>query len=197
MIHDIRLAKALTIGVLAVSSSIAMAAETVTGNASVTVQNAFNLSETTALSFGTIRATGDTAGTETAALQISSDGTSNNPTSTDSTAAAISVITAGNAAVFTIDSAAPSSNLTITLPSSAITLTSTLNDGLFSIDTFEATITSGPRDGTAYSAGNLLTDSTGAVTFAVGATLTTGTGATDGAYDDGSYTGTYSITVDY
>ncbi|TDO97386.1 DUF4402 domain-containing protein [Marinomonas balearica] len=197
MINDFRLAKALAVGALAVSSSIAMGAETATGNASVTVQNAFNLSETTALSFGTIRATGDTAGTQTAELQISSDGTSNNPETTDSTAAAISVIEAGEPAVFTIDSAAPSSNLTITLPSAAIELTSTLNDGLFSIDDFEATITSGPRDGTAYASGNLLTDDTGGVTFAVGATLTTGTGATDAAYTDGTYTGTYEITVDY
>ncbi len=180
------------------ASSLALA-ETVNTTATVTVQNAFNLLEATPFDLGTIRATADPAGTETATVLVPADGSS--PTAATSGApAAVSILTAGSPATYTIDSAAGFTSLTLTLPGAPIAVAAGAappGTPAFTLGTFTGYITSGPNSGTAYAASNLQTDATGAVSFAVGATLTTDATVTTAPYIDGAYTGTFPVIVVY
>lgn len=189
----------LAIGVFSALPLSAIAA-TVSATASVTVQNAFSLSQTTALSFGTIRAKADTSGStnHVASLIVNPDGSASTASSTGANAS-ITVISQGTPAVFAISNAAPNTNLTITSPGT-VTLSRTGGGGAnFTVDTWAFRITSGTNANTAYSTGspNLLTDNTGAVTFAAGATISTQATTPSADYTDGSYTGTYNMVVNY
>ncbi|MFT2109965.1 DUF4402 domain-containing protein [Marinomonas sp. 2405UD68-3] len=196
--------KSIVIGsiLLAGASSIAVA-ETVNTTATVTVQNAFNLTEVTPLNLGTLRATADPAGTETATVVIPADGSA--PTAaTSGPPAALSVLTAGTPATYTVDSAAGFTSLTLTLPGPTTTITVAAaaappGTPAFTLGTFTGYITSGPNSGTAYTTAtpNLQTDATGTVSFSVGATLTTDATTTTSPYIDGDYTGTFPVIVVY
>jgi hypothetical protein len=184
--------------VAATCAATTIAAESVTSTATVVVQNAFVLTENQALSFGTIRAKADTAGSTTASLIIPADGSAHSVTRTGTIAQSnIIEITAGAPATYSVSSAAPLTNLTITLPTTAIALTNNNSVASFTIGSFGAHITSGANSGAAYSASNLQTDANGAVNFSVGATLTTDGSTPAADYTDGTFTGTYTITVSY
>ncbi|MCZ2720692.1 DUF4402 domain-containing protein [Marinomonas sp. 15G1-11] len=191
--------KHIVIGSIFLGAASFSMAETVNTTATVTVQNAFNLVEATPFTVGTIRATADPAGTETATVVIPADGSA--PTAATSGApAAVSVLTAGTPATYTVDSAAGFTSLTLTLPAAPINLTAAAappGTPKFTLGTFTGYITSGPNNGTAYAAANLQTDATGAVSFSVGATLTTDAAASTSPYIDGDYTGTFPVIVIY
>lgn len=181
-------------------------AETATGDASVTVSNAFTLAQDTALDFGTIRAQVSDAGGTTASvvtLTLPANGTT--PTATETTAgvgtttnASINIINQGTPGTFSVSGAAPDSILTITFDS-AFDLTITSGGPKFTATVDEAYITSGPNANRAYSPGvdDLFTDSTGAVTFNVGGTLATDSAGSATNYRDQTYTGSYTMTVNY
>lgn len=189
--------KYLAVATLPVIASSAFALETVNSTATVVVQNAFTLTESAAMTFGTIRATADTAATATASLTLPADGSAGAVTAGTPASANIVIITAGTPASFAVSNAAPSTALTLTLPASAVSLTTAGGTANFTVDTFVAQITSGPSNGSAYAASNLITDAAGAVTFDVGATLHTDATTPASDYLDGTYTGNYTVQVDY
>lgn len=184
--------------VAAVTFSGAALAEKATGNASVQVQNNFTVTEDVALSFGTVVAIaeGDAANTgDVAEMVVNSDGVTAD-SFTQGTLASLVAISPGNRAEFSVSGAAPNTVLTITNPS-AFTLTdpSSGDTKIFNVDTFtNSVITSG----TAFTYD---TDATGVLVFGLGATLGTdnvlagSAGAV--AYDNVTFTGTYTMTVNY
>lgn len=191
-----QIAQVAILTVAGVSSLNAVAQEVETGNMSVTVQNAFTLAQTTPLSFGTVRA--KTEGTNIANLIIPSDPNDNVAGSVNANASIASIVD-GNAAEWSVSDVSAFALLEITLPTTASNVTGVaLPPGTpgFTADDFTAYVLSGPNANTVYaSAGDLQADINGDVTFAVGATLFTA--ADTDQYFDGSYTGTYSITVNY
>ena len=190
----------------ALSGSYAMA-ETASGTASVTVSNAFTLAETTPLTFGTIRAQVSSAdGTTQNVVTMTLPANGTNPSVAETTAgtgnttdASINIITPGTPGTFSISNAAPNSVLTITFPASAFDLTTASGGATFSATINDAYITSGPNANRTYNASTdpLLTDGTGAVTFDVGGTLATQAGGFATNYRDQTYSGTYTMTVNY
>lgn len=200
-----KITKVLGASFVLAASTNALAAETATATATVSVLNAFTLTADTALDFGTIRATADDAGdgTNIATLVMSADPGAAAASGTTNNAAEITVLTAGSPAEFSVSGVAAFSNLTVTLP---VVESSLVASGLpgtaadFTINTFTAFITSGGNSGSAYSASNLQADNTGAVTFNVGATLSTddaGSAVTQNYQDSVAYTGTFDVEVDY
>jgi len=168
-----------------------------------TVQNSFTIQESSSLTFGTIRAVADVS-TNQATLIIGSDGTT--VTANQASPAFITVVSDGTPATYTITGAAPNTRLTITDPS-AVTLShtnpTTTNNPTFTVNGFEYTVTTGGTS-SPYTGSNLQTDGTGSASFSLGVTLSTqasATAATAGdlsrAYEDGSYRGTYTMTVNY
>ncbi|WP_067214795.1 DUF4402 domain-containing protein [Marinomonas gallaica] len=178
----------------AIGMSSAFALEQVNGSATVIVQNSFTLQEDSGLDFGTVRASADTTGTTVATLTLPADGSASSVV--QGTNATIQEITPGAAATFSISGAAPSTALTLTLPTST-TLTTGGGTASFTVNNFIAEVTSGPSNGSTYAASNLITDTAGAVTFSVGADLVTDDGTPSADYLNGTYTGTYQVSVDY
>lgn len=199
-----KIASAITLATLV---SAPVLAETTTGNAAVTVSNAFTLAEDSRLDFGTIRAQVSSADGTTAnvvTMTLPANGT--NPTVSETTAgtgnsvsASINVITAGTPGTFSVSGAAPNSVLNITLPASPFNLTTTSGGASFEVTVNDAYITSGPNANRTYNASTdpLITDGTGAVTFDVGGTLSTDAAGSATNYRDQEYTGTYTMTVTY
>ncbi|SBS26573.1 hypothetical protein MAQ5080_00556 [Marinomonas aquimarina] len=192
---------------VALSGNYALA-ETATGNASVTVSNAFTLEETTPLSFGTIRAqVGSIPSSDEAAyseLSLPADGSNATVTNTastgDGTASSINIIDPGTPGTFSVSGAAPNQVLVIT-PPGAFDLTTTTGGAVFEVSIAEADIriTSGANANRTYSSGtnDLITDDSGSVTFDVGGTLSTDTDGNATNYRDVTYSGTYTMTVEY
>lgn len=189
---------------LSLSAITAFAQEQETASASVSVQNAFNLAQDSALNFGTLRVTQEVSGglTTGASVTINADGSA--PTTVDSTggvpgedSGTISVIDPGVAALFIIDSAAPNTSMVITSIAS-VALTSTATTSAFILDfvlTDDAIVVGGPNDGNAYTGFNLVTDAVGAVSFNLGGTLSTEIDEDD--YVDTTYSGDYIVEVSY
>ena len=156
---------------------------------SVVVDNAFTMTETTPISFGTISAYA--AATDTAILTMNGQ-TGIGVVTEVGTAASIIVITAGTPGVITITSAPPSTAMTITDPSS-VTLDNPATTG-------EATFAA---DLNATGLGYVTTtDAAGELVIQIGGTLTTEAVALLGAvpaksYTDGTYTGTWVMVVSY
>jgi len=194
-------------------SAMSTAQETTTSTATVTVQNAFDLSEVSALTFGTIRATqnldltGSSPGTVTtpAIYNVKSNGTANTiaaavVSSATDVASAIGELTPGTPGEYLIANAAPFTNLTIQDPAD-ITLVNPSSPAasLFNvlIDLADMTVKGGGNDGDAVNVtgNNLLTDATGSVSVLVGGRLSINAAAAE--MPDGDYTGAYTITVDY
>jgi hypothetical protein len=147
------------------------------------------MTETTPISFGTISAFAD--GTDTAVLTMNGQ-TGVGVVTEVGTAASIIVITAGTPGVITITSAPPSTAMTIADPSS-VTLDNPATTG-------EATFAA---DLNATGLGYVTTtDEAGELVIQIGGTLTTEVAGMDSggiakSYTDGTYTGTWSLTVSY
>lgn len=200
MFNPNKITKILGATFILVSSNSALAA-TAAGTVSVTVQNTFNLTQTTAIDFGTVRAVGDaTNAANIAALVLSPNGT---VTTTQVGASAITSLSTPTAGVFTVDSAAPFTDLTVTFPTDFTLTTTGVPSGAarFEIDQADWTglIVGGADDGsTIATGGTMQTDASGGVVLNVGTSLKTDSTATfTTGYVDQAYTGTYTMTVNY
>ena len=199
MFNPNKITKILGATFILVSSNSALAA-TASGTATVTVQNTFTLTQTTALSFGTIRAVAQSDGANVSTLVVLPDGTS---TVTDDGSAEITSISPATPGAFAVSGAAPFVDLQIVFPATfeLAFASAPPTSPRFQIPNtgWSAEIIGGANDGLAYNTGtpNLTTDNTGAVAFTVGATLTTDNATTSGSYLDETYTGTYTMTVNY
>lgn len=189
-------------------SSAAVAQETVTGDATVTVSNAFTLQQDVAIDFGTLRIFNDEDNTSTGQVIVTIPGNTNPMTlvAAAPTEASGTIIAAGVPGEFSISAAAPFTDLTIDFSSAtAVELTNSAAPSTtptFSVLFDDATtyIVGGANDGLLLNAGttDLTTDGTGAVGFRLGGVLTTDDTADAGeTYADGAYTGTFALTVDY
>ena len=201
---------------LASVSGASLANETTTANAGVSVSNAFSLTETTPLDLGTFLVTYKKAGaagtndfTQAAAITLKGDGTYGTETASAGTAgdeADFVLIAPGTPGEFNISGAAPNSPMTVDFPTTTnlvklgdttvfFTLVTTddgSDDDVFVVD--------GPAAGQSFSGTNLITDATGQVSFAYGGTLSLPTALQDTAgtkFSDGTYTGTFDVTVTY
>ncbi|MFC3120367.1 hypothetical protein [Agaribacter flavus] len=222
---------AVVVGALATCSSLTMAQETVNSTATVIVQNAFTLAETTPIDFGTLRVTQGAAQTVTAGsatltyVTIPGDGspvttqTGTTAGGSASTDGQTSSIVDGAPAEYAITGAAPFTALTISVGTGAdeaLTAAATnritgMNDTnlvtpggsasefftLYAAAT-DVYVVGGANDGDQYNATtpNLTTDTNGDVGFTVGGILAYN-GAATASPRDGTYTGSYSITVSY
>tara|TARA_R110002167_G_scaffold333039_2_gene540054 strand:- start:946 stop:1566 length:621 start_codon:yes stop_codon:yes gene_type:complete len=206
MFNPNKITKILGATFILVSSNAALAA-TAPGTVSVTVQNTFNLTETQVLDFGTIRAKNDNTNVANfASLIITPNGTATPAISSASvgTVATITSLSTPTMAIFTVDSAAPFTDLEVTFPPN-FTLTTTgvpANAAVFNIlnASWKGYVVGGTDDGTTIVDGETMqTDAAGAVVLQVGTSLDTdilGATTTSG-YVDQAYTGTYTMTVDY
>ncbi|TMM43114.1 hypothetical protein FCS21_13365 [Colwellia ponticola] len=197
-----RIASTMTITSLSVAAMLftpaTVFAESITANASVTVQNSFTLAETTPLSFGTVVAiANDNTAPDLATLVVSAtSGTAD--VATQGTVASLVAISPGTPATFTVSGAAPNTVLTIT-DASAFQLTdpSSTDTKVFDVSNFTKTVVT---SGTPFTYD---TDATGTLVFNYGATLSTSTpsggAASDNAiaYDNVTFTGTYTMQVEY
>lgn len=199
-----KLHTALVVTSVALMSSAAVA-ETTSGTASVQITNAFSLVETTGISFGNLQLTNDTSSGTNGVVVVSIPGDANPMTLTadDPTEASGNILAQGNPAVFDVTGAAPFTTMTIDISGlSAITLTNTgappatptLTMDLSGTD--QAFVVGGANDGIALDSGSLVTDANGAVGLSLGGTLTTDDSAT-AVYADGTYSGSYNLTITY
>jgi len=181
------LKKALnTTAVCALTAAVAFGtveaqAETAGTNIQAIVANAFTFTETTALGFGSMVAINDATDTSTLVVDHTAAPIYNNPG-----AAILIEVLPATAGTFDISGAAPSTAITITFPASV-----TLNCGACAVGTEDFTVDTFVSSG----AGTETTDGTGAVTFTIGATLNTINSAN--AYNDGTYSGAYTVTANY
>ena len=194
-----KIAAGLAASLLLVSA--AQAQETVSSVATATVQNAFTLDETAAISFGTVRATADPAGTVQASIIIPANPTIDPSTPASGVAAAVmQILVPGTPGEYAVSGVAPFTSLTLTVPTGDINLTGASappSAPKLIADNWSGYILTGPNANTAYAASNLQTDAAGEVTFAVGATLNTDDAASTTAYIDAVYSGNYDIVVEY
>ncbi|MFT6907857.1 MAG: hypothetical protein ACJAS1_004544 [Oleiphilaceae bacterium] len=187
-----------------IGSSNVFAESVTTATVSATVQNTFTLAETTALSFGTVRATNDNTNVSNFASLVLSPAGVLTPGSQVG-ASKLTSLSAGTGGVFTVSGAATFTDLTVTFPAN-FTLTSPgAPPGSAVFNIIEANwvgkIVGGANDGVALNGtfDNLQTDVNGAVVLNVGTTLDTdilGASTTSG-YLDAAYTGTYTMDISY
>lgn len=212
---------------LASVSGASLAQETATGNVGVTVSNAFSVTETTPLNFGTflvnyrladgtaadapfgtpasIRMNGDGTYLPAQAAIVGSAGDAND-------AASFTQIAPGTPGVFAIADAAPNSPMRLDFSNDGtpIRMTKLGDNTVFFTLAVAATPTSGsddvevldgPAAGQSYNSNNLITDASGAVSFAYGGTLSLPTTLVDTAgnteFTDGTYAGTFTLSVNY
>jgi len=193
---------------LSLVASQALAQETVSSTATVTVSNAFTLQEVAAIDFGTVRLNyahdGTNNFTTSAAMTINADGS---PATfvigvdgTGTSEASFTEILPGTPAEYSISAAAPFTAVSVqSLPTA--TLTNPASPGAtlaLTVGTTNFEIVGGTNPGDPYTQGaasNMITDATGSVGFLMGGTITTL--ATDVTYGDGAYSGTYSVVVEY
>lgn len=194
---------------LSLVASQALAQETVSSTATVTVSNAFTLQEVAAIDFGTVRLNyahdGTNDFTTSAAMTINADGSPATFVAGVDTVASVSVasfteILPGSPAEYSITAAAPFTAVSVqSLPTA--TLTNPASPGAtlaLTVGTTNFEIVGGTNPGDPYTQGaasNMITDATGSVGFLMGGTITTL--ATDVTYGDGAYSGTYSVVVEY
>jgi hypothetical protein len=194
---------------LSLGASHALAQETVSSTATITVSNAFTLQEVAPLDFGTVRLAysydGTNALSPAASITVNANGS---PATivlgvdgTGTSEASFTEILPGTPAEYSITGAAPFTAVRVTgLPTA--NLTNPASPGAILAMTVTATnfeIVGGTNPGDVYDqsgTSNLVTDATGAVGFLMGGTITTPT-ADAVSFGDGAYTGTYSVVVDY
>jgi hypothetical protein len=208
MFNPNKITKILGATFVLVSSNAALAA-TAPGTVSVTVQNTFNLTESQVLDFGIIRASNDnTDAANFASLVITPNGTAT-PTITATeavtgSAAAISSLGTPTMAIFTVDSAAPFTDLIVSYPEDFTLTTTGVPAGAAKFNILKANwngiVVGGTNDGDSISDQDTMqTDNLGGVVLQVGASLDTDilAGLATSGYVDQAYTGTYTMTIEY
>lgn len=196
-----KLSRLLTVTAVsaAVISGVSIA-ETGNGTASVEVKNSFLVDQTTPLSFGQIVAiaSDETGAADKATLTVNSDG-STADVIVAGTKASIVAITPGVAGKFTVSGAAPNTVLTIgAIADFKLTDPSTTDSKDFDVTNLTTSVV------TSGSPFTYDTDASGSLVFNVGATLetdTNGTVVTASAvaipYENVTFTGTYTVSVNY
>lgn len=178
---------AVALGLAGIASTDAMAqSETVGATVSAVVQNAFDLTQTTPMNFGTLAVFADTAGVNTASITLSTAGALSAPS--NSAPAQITVVDNSlvSQGVFDVANAAPSAGVTITLDNTA-----DLACGACAGGTPVLTLSGLGHDQGA----SPTTSGTGTMTINVGATITTVAGGNQ--YVDNTYSGGFDVTVAY
>ena len=194
--------KIFTKATLAVSLAVlsfGTAAESVSFQAGVRVQNAFTLTNDAPLDFGTIRASGDLSGTEKATLVLAANpATSSTTASSDVTEAEIAILVPGTPASFPIAGVSPFGSLTISNPTETAIAPDAAPAGTaaftLSLPTYYV-LTGGTPNSVATT--TIQVDASGEATFNLGATLTTTAVAATSDYIDGSYSGTFTLELNY
>ena len=187
-------------------SSAAVAQETVTGNATVQVSNAFVLTETSGIDFGNLRVFSDVDTSSTGEVVVTIPGNTNPMTLVAATAAEAdgNILAQGAPGIYAITGAAPFTVLDVTFPSAdSVTLANAAappSTPSFVVNFADATtyIVGGANDGAALDQGttDLTTDGAGEVGIRLGGILNTDATA-DAVYADGTYVGTFTLTVGY
>lgn len=187
--------KSLVVAGVTLASFAAFSQQNETTTASVTVQNAFTLTEDAALSFGTITAN-VVSGTD-GTLTVNPDGTQGQP------AGGIRVLVPGTAASYTIAGAAPFTDLKINTNVDTVDLINSAappGSPQFTLSAFQVTdgtVTESINSGaSAFTAGDFQTDVGGTLTVGLGGTLTLPGGPAE-LLIDGNYEGNFTITVSY
>jgi len=172
--------------------SFGAAAESASFQAGVAVQNAFTMTKDADLDFGTIRAKADGTNAATLILPADPNANSSTPAATD---AEISILVPGTPASFSVSGVSPFATLTITDPSPADITPDAAPPGTpgFELDTYTYYLVSGGAS--AGTVSDIQVDANGEATFNLGATLSTETVA--GSYIDGTYSGTFTLQLDY
>ena len=176
---------------LTASVGAANAQTTVTGNLTIDQAAAVSFVQTTAMDLGEVYAGRRGGGGGAVATYVIGPEGANDTTVNNVGGATddfIVEVTAGDRATFTITGGLADETVQIELPTVPSTLTCGPCSGTnptFSVGTFI-------DDG---DAGEQLLDGSGDAVFYVGATLSTVAGAA--AYEEGTYTGTYDVTVTY
>jgi hypothetical protein len=189
------------------------------GSASVQVSNAFVLQQTAGLNMGTFvvdyQLTDSTAPFTTAgAINLKGDGSYDDVVESagggTGDIAELTLIAPGSPGTFQVSGAAPNTPLTVEFET-GVTLARIGNLAVvFELEVLNSytaanedhiQVLDGPGAGQVYTGTNLITDATGAVNFAYGGTLSLPLDyeAVAGAnpYTDGTYSGTYDVTVSY
>lgn len=200
-----KVVKGLSVAMLLMGANLAIA-EVVSIPASVTVNNAIDLTFTGTLDFGEVRATADTTNELCSGLTL---GTSSLALTTPAAAAPFSTACTGPGTSalqsvggtvarpsITIAGAAPFTTLDVILPTTAnLTAPGAAGAPIFQLIGFTALKTSGTS---APVATNIQTDGSGGAVFTVGATLITDPGIPAIlSYQDQAYEGTFDVTVEY
>ena len=179
--------------------SFGAAAESVSFQAGVTVQNAFTLTNDSALDFGTIRASADLAAAETATLVLAANpATSPTTASTSIADAEIAILVPGAPASFSVSGVSPFGSLTITNPpESAISPDAApAGTATFTLGTPTYYVLTGATPNSAATTA-IQVDANGEATFNVGATLTTDATTPTSDYIDGTYSGSFTLELNY
>jgi hypothetical protein len=173
-------------GLVCTASDRAQAqSQTLTSNVTAIVQNSFTLAQTNAINFGRVVAVADTLGVNVASLTIPSN--SAVPTPTNSVPARFVIVDSTNASngVFAVSGAAPSTALNVST-GTLVNLTCGACPGLPPALTLFSVTPGGPT---------VTTSGAGAATINVGAVIRTVAGGNQ--YTDGTYTGSFVLTVSY
>ena len=207
-----RLATAVIASSLATGSFFASAEQTTSSTATVTVQNAFTLTEVTALSFGTIGASASTAALATAnhshgyVTVDSINGTTSVEDAAGATVAetvSLFKIADGAPGEYTVSGTAPFTQMKITAPTAATLSNSAAPpaNGVFLLSNFELSNADGEVITTDTKSAASATDLNGDLTFKLGARLTPAKNAANDAgamsFIDGEYSGSFNVKVDY
>ncbi|MFT7356139.1 MAG: hypothetical protein ACI92T_003191 [Pseudoalteromonas distincta] len=202
--------KAALAASMAALSFGAVAVENVSFNGTVTVQNAFTLTNDTPLNFGTLRANADTAAATEATLTLSPNSTAASVIA-NGTGATIAELVKGEPATFTVSGVSAFAFLTFNIDDAEGNITSVspvpTGAAFFKVSDPSIRVLTGGNANTTLDltdltipAGQLQVDGTGAATFSLGATLTTSNNTDDTTtsdYIDGDYSGTFALTLEY
>ncbi|MEQ8248880.1 MAG: DUF4402 domain-containing protein [Alphaproteobacteria bacterium] len=185
-------AVALTVLATTSVSQAQAQSQTVNYSASVTVQNTFTVGGWESVTFGTVAAIASpTAGTQAQIVMQAIGGAASITQGSGGSESRILTIVAPEPGKIMINGAPPNTTLTIT-PGSTIQL---VNPADSVATQFDFTPTAVAMDF------NAVTDSAGDLNVMVGGTLKTrlrqGAGSESGGYTDGTYTGTYSVTLGF
>ena len=218
-----KISLAIAVSAVLLTSTSVVNAEIASDSATVSVQNAFTLTSTTPINFGTLRVSqSEIQATTPTFTTLDVDGSQTATDGVSTAAATITVITAGTPGRFDVTGAAPFSTMTVTIDTTttdkAIATPAAVSDALsgmygvslttagagandnfiMQVTTADTRVEGGTSNGLAYDETdpNLRTDGTGAVGLSFGGVLIYNrASATNPA--DGVYTGNYQITVNY
>lgn len=196
---NLKIITAVVTGLVAISAANAT---TKSVTATVVVDNVIAMTVAAPLDFGKISALGDASASDLQATMVRSANPATASVTDKTTNSAVIVLAQGSPADIEITGAAADYELDVVVPTTEIYLENPAvqsNSQVFVLDAFN---THAYLEGTANSSFGTTTTSTGALSFYVGASLTTAasnlTGsATKTAYTDGTYTGSFDVSVNY